>query len=57
MKHSYIAPTSVRIELMHRESLMVAASAGSLVGQDDVEFEANSKGWSSNDWSGEDAED
>ncbi len=57
MKHSYIAPTSVRIELMHRESLMVAASTGSLVGQDDVEFEANSKGWSSNDWSGEDAED
>ncbi len=54
MKHSYIAPTSVSIELMHRESLMVAASTGSQIGQDDVEFEANSKGWSSNDWSGED---
>ncbi len=50
MKHSYIAPTSVRIELMHRESLMVAASTGSCIGQDDVEFEANSKGWSSDSW-------
>lgn len=59
MKKLYKAPQSERIELMHRESLMLTGSTGSADVIDNAELEAISKGWNSSDWSGhaDEAED
>ena len=54
MKKNYIKPDSLAIDLVVEESMMLTASGKQELpnkGNNDIIFESNRGGWSSEDWS------
>ena len=54
MKKNYIKPNSLAIDLVVEDSMMLTASGKQELpdsGNDNIIFESNKGGWSSEDWS------